>query len=164
MVSKNCLRPINRATVGLSKRRAYSNSTSIWQSEPPFGSYRRALIRKIDVSLPEKAIRLSSSNVIVINMQLAIQQHDLLQRALISSGVIIDELPADDMADSVFIEDTVVIVGDTAMITYPGAVSRRAEGERVKSVLETSHGSALRVIQQTEGTLDGGDVLFTGGG
>ena len=68
------------------------------------------------------------------------------------------------MADSVFVEDAVVIVGNTAMITNPGAVSRRAETTRVKKVLETFHSSDLRRIQQTEGTLDGGDVLFTGEG
>ena len=148
----------------LQKRCTSSNVTSALQKAPAFGSFKRALMREIAISLPDRALRLSNSNALVVDMELAIQQHSLLKKALISAGVIIDELPSDDLADSVFVEDTVVIVGDTAMITNPGAASRRAETTRVKKVLEMFHSSDLRCIQQTEGTLDGGDVLFTGEG
>jgi dimethylargininase len=48
------------------------------------------------------------------------EQHEALVKAMQSTGVVIDELSSDGLADSVFIEDTVVIVGDTAMITNPG--------------------------------------------
>ena len=50
-------------------------------------------------------------------------------------GLIVSEMPSDGLADSVFVEDTVVLVGNTAMITVPGAISRRPETERVKQTL-----------------------------
>ena len=143
------------------RKRALSTFLPNAVDSPVFGSYKNALIRKIDLSLPEKAIRLSDPDS-EISMKLALDQHDNLSKALISAGVAINELPSDDLPDSVFVEDTVVIVGDIAMITYPGALSRRPETVRVKSILESSYGSSINVIQQTEGTLDGGDVLFTG--
>ncbi len=51
-------------------------------------------------------------------------------------GLAVTEMPSDGLADSVFVEDTVIIAGKTAMITVPGATSRRPETERVKQTLE----------------------------
>jgi hypothetical protein len=45
--------------------------------------------------------------------------------------------------------------------TNSGALSRRAETFEVSLFLEETY-EDLEVIQQTSGTLDGGDVLFTG--
>lgn len=42
-------------------------------------------------------------------------------------GLTVSEMPSDGFADSVFVEDTVVLAGKTAMITVPGAESRRPE-------------------------------------
>ena len=65
--------------------------------------------------------------------------------------------PAPECPDSVFVEDTVVMLGRVAVITRPGAESRRPETAAVEAVvrslgLEIAHISA-------RGTLDGGDVL-----
>lgn len=95
-------------------------------------------------------------------MAAALDQHQKLVGAMQSIGLQILELLSDGCADSVFIEDTVVIVGMTAMITNPGAISRRAETVRVKRFLETSEDFLVQVVQQSEGHLDGGDVLFAG--
>jgi dimethylargininase len=124
-----------------------------------FGKYNIGLTRMIDPLLATNAIRLSHSN---IDMDVAFEQHQLLVKAMQSVGLQIFELPSDGLADSVFIEDTLVIADLTAMVTHPGAISRRAETERVKTFLESTFGSTLKIICQTEGTLDGGDVLFTG--
>ena len=51
-------------------------------------------------------------------------------------GLAVTEISSDGLADSVFVEDTVVIAGKTAMITIPGALSRRPETWRVKQTLE----------------------------
>lgn len=68
--------------------------------------------------------------------------------------------PADACPDSVFVEDTVVMYRGTALITRPGAPSRRPE---TGAVAETVAGLGYRVLRVTEpGTLDGGDVLKTG--
>jgi dimethylargininase len=73
---------------------------------------------------------------------------------------IIDIAPADDHADGVFVEDTTVMFGDIAVVTRPGADSRRGEIETTRATLEAS--GIPYVAIQAPGTLDGGDVLKIG--
>ncbi|MBW9109784.1 N(G),N(G)-dimethylarginine dimethylaminohydrolase [Microbacterium trichothecenolyticum] len=68
--------------------------------------------------------------------------------------------PADEHADGVFIEDAVVMFGDLAVLTSPGAESRRGEIASARSALEGA-GIPYRAIE-LPGTLDGGDVLKIG--
>ena len=71
------------------------------------------------------------------------------------------EVPrADDCPDGVFIEDTMVVYRSVALISRPGAPSRRPEivdAERTVGRL----GLAIERIREP-GTLDGGDVLKVG--
>ncbi len=67
---------------------------------------------------------------------------------------------ADALPDSVFIEDTVVMLDRLAVITSPGAESRRAETTAVELAVKNL-GLRLRQIE-LPGTLDGGDVLKVG--
>ena len=71
------------------------------------------------------------------------------------------EVPAaEDCPDSVFIEDTVVICEDLAVLTRPGAPARRAE---VAGVAQAVRSLGLRTACIEEpGALDGGDVLQAG--
>jgi dimethylargininase len=67
---------------------------------------------------------------------------------------------ADDCPDSVFIEDTVVVCEDLAVVTRSGAEVRRPEVEAVERVVRHL---GLRVERiEDPGTLDGGDVLQIG--
>jgi dimethylargininase len=81
--------------------------------------------------------------------------------ALESEGFGTREIDADDKyPDCVFIEDTVVMLGQIAVITSPGAKTRQGEEDAVEQLvgelgLETRH------VRQP-GTLDGGDVLKVG--
>ncbi|MFT4214192.1 MAG: N(G),N(G)-dimethylarginine dimethylaminohydrolase [Microbacterium sp.] len=68
--------------------------------------------------------------------------------------------PADEHSDGVFVEDTVVIFGDLAVLTSPGAASRRGEIATTRAALD-GLGIPHETIQQP-GTLDGGDVLKIG--
>ncbi len=73
---------------------------------------------------------------------------------------VIEVPPADEHPDGVFVEDAVVVFGDVAVLTSPGAVSRRGELATVAPVVE---GTGLFVQRiQPPGTLDGGDVLKVG--
>ncbi len=67
---------------------------------------------------------------------------------------------ADESPDSVFVEDTLVIFEDLAVVARPGAQSRRVElGAAERSVA----GLGCRVARiEPPGTLDGGDVLRAG--
>ncbi|MGH8398310.1 MAG: arginine deiminase family protein, partial [Gammaproteobacteria bacterium] len=64
-----------------------------------------------------------------------------------------------DLPDSVFVEDTAIVLDQLAVITRPGAESRRAEINSVADVL-----NRYRKLFHIEspGTLDGGDVLQVG--
>jgi dimethylargininase len=66
-------------------------------------------------------------------------------------------LPAEpDLPDSVFIEDTAIVLDELAIITRPGAASRRPETKSVAPILEKYRNLASI---EAPGTLDGGDVL-----
>lgn len=67
------------------------------------------------------------------------------------------ELPGDARyPDCVFVEDTAVVLDELAIVTRPGAESRRGEVEAVAEAL-----APLRTLMRIEapGTIDGGDVL-----
>jgi dimethylargininase len=92
-----------------------------------------------------------------IDLVRAHAQHRAYEQALQSLGCEVTRLPADDdMPDSVFIEDTAVVLPDLAVVTRPGAESRRRECDTVADAL-----AAVRplVLMTPPATLDGGDVL-----
>jgi dimethylargininase len=93
-----------------------------------------------------------------IDLDLANEQWDGYVATLASSGWnIVEVAPRDELADSVFVEDTVVMLDGVAVITNPGAVSRKAE---IFGTEEAVRGLAIPVERILEpGTLDGGDVL-----
>ena len=63
------------------------------------------------------------------------------------------------MPDSVFVEDIAVVFDELAIITRPGAASRRVETAAVAGALARHR--PLHVIE-APGTVDGGDVLVAG--
>ncbi|MFF2271417.1 dimethylargininase [Agromyces sp. NPDC058136] len=97
-----------------------------------------------------------------VDQALADEQWDNYCAALVAEGwetVEVDAAP--DLADSVFVEDTVVMFDDLAVITRPGAESRRPEIDAVeRAVRSLSRVSVARI--EEPGTLDGGDVLKVG--
>jgi len=96
-----------------------------------------------------------------LDVTLARAQHAAYADALAASGWTIRRVPAaDDCPDSVFVEDTVVICEDLAVLTRPGAPARRAE---VAAVAQTIRSLGLRTaVIEAPGTLDGGDILQVG--
>jgi dimethylargininase len=92
---------------------------------------------------------------------LAARQHDGYVDALADAGWTIREVPAaDDSPDSAFVEDTVVVCDDLAVLGRPGAVERRAE---VAGTEEAVRSLGLEVARiEAPGTLDGGDILQVG--
>lgn len=87
------------------------------------------------------------------------QHHEYVQ-ALKELGCAVLELPAEpDLPDSVFVEDTAVIFPDTAIITNPGADSRKPETESIARALAPYR---HLVYIEPPATVDGGDVLVLG--
>lgn len=89
----------------------------------------------------------------------AAQQHENYESALRNAGCNVIRLPRlDHHPDAVFVEDTAVLLGDHAVITRPGAASRRAEAESTAEAL-ADHFNIHRIRR---GRVDGGDVLRIG--
>jgi dimethylargininase len=87
-------------------------------------------------------------------------EHALYEAALRDLGCEVKRLPASpDMPDSVFIEDTAVVLDELAVITRPGAAARRVETAAVSTALR-SHRPVAAIL--APGTLDGGDVQVIG--
>jgi dimethylargininase len=95
-----------------------------------------------------------------IDFTAAVAQHDQYETVLADCGYDLVCLPAaDDLPDCVFIEDTALVLEEIAVITRPGAESRRGEIPAVAAAL-AAYRSLLHI--EAPGTLDGGDVLCLG--
>lgn len=94
-----------------------------------------------------------------IDPDAAVRQHAAYEQALAEAGLEVIRLPElDQHPDSVFVEDTAILLGEHAIITRPGALSRRAEADSTA----TSLSDRFTVHRLTRGKLDGGDVLRIG--
>ena len=92
-----------------------------------------------------------------IDVARAVAQHDAYERCLERLGCTVVSLAASpELPDSVFVEDVAVVLDELAMVTRPGAESRRAETASIARVLAEHR--PLAVIEPPA-TLDGGDVL-----
>lgn len=122
--------------------------------------YRFALVRDLSDAF-ENSLKMNPP-AIPIDVNLAKQQHEdyiHVLEDLIPNVVRLDSDP--HHPDCNFIEDTAIIVGDTAVISRMGALERRGEEEAVEKVLEQLNGYKIVHID-APGTMDGGDILFTG--
>jgi dimethylargininase len=96
-----------------------------------------------------------------IDLDLARAQHAGYVEALRAAGWAVQAVaPADDCPDAVFIEDAVVIVNNLAVLTRPGAASRRPEIAGADAAVRGLDLVVARI--EAPGTLDGGDVLAVG--
>lgn len=96
-----------------------------------------------------------------VDLELADKQWDGYVAALNAAGwQTVEVAPRDDLADSVFVEDTVVMLGKLAVITNPGADSRKPEVEATEAALVDLGVKIDRIV--SPGALDGGDVLKVG--
>ncbi len=91
----------------------------------------------------------------------ALEQHAAYVEALRTCGLAVTVLEADEeYPDSVFVEDTAVLSENTAVITRPGAPSRRGEEKSMALALAEFYPELDRIL--APGTLEGGDVMRAG--
>lgn len=91
----------------------------------------------------------------------ALDQHRAYIAALQGCGLTVTVLPADEeYPDSVFIEDTAVLSEKVAVVTRPGAGSRRGEEDAAAAALKNFY-DRLEYVS-APGTLEGGDVMRAG--
>lgn len=144
------------ATVGRAVWHKASHSTLLG----PVGPGRRiALVRLPAANLEEGQVTHIERRPIA--PELADDQWDAYLEAFTDNGwTIVEVAPEPELADSVFVEDTMVVLGRTAVMANPGSESRRAEIEGAESAARDLGLRIDRII--APGTLDGGDVLKVG--
>ncbi|MBN1303081.1 MAG: hypothetical protein JXA13_01505 [Anaerolineales bacterium] len=93
----------------------------------------------------------------VIDVQIARRQHEEYEQVLKELGCAVIRLPEEaDLPDSVFVEDTAVVLPEVAVITRPGADSRKPECDTVATALKP-YRDIVRI--EAPAVVDGGDVL-----
>ncbi|GAA2237965.1 N(G),N(G)-dimethylarginine dimethylaminohydrolase [Rarobacter faecitabidus] len=119
----------------------------------------RVLVRRPSPALAEG--ELTHFERVPVDYDLALRQWQQYVAALDAAGFAPIELaPADDQPDGVFVEDTVVLLGSVAVLTNPGADSRKGEIDSMANALSDLGFEIHRI--SAPGTLEGGDVLKIG--
>ena len=91
----------------------------------------------------------------------ALRQHQAYCEALESCGLKLIEVPPDDEhPDSTFVEDTALLTARGAVLTRPGAESRRGEVESIAPVINDYFRNVYSIKEP--GTVDAGDVCEAG--
>ena len=95
------------------------------------------------------------------DLERARKQHEAYCQTLESCGLTIIRLAADEEhPDSTFVEDTAILTARGAVITRPGAPSRRAETNHIAPLIR-DYFPTVHLIEEP-GTIDGGDICEAG--
>jgi len=120
--------------------------------------FTSAIVRR---PCPSMVNGLTTAGLGLPDFELAQRQHDAYIEALLGCGLEVDVLePDNDHPDSVFVEDPALLTPRCAVITHPGASSRRGETAAIRDAVAGYYD----VIEQIEppGTVDAGDVMMVG--
>ncbi len=120
--------------------------------------FKQAIVRR---PCPQMVNGITAANLGLPDYHKALIQHDHYIQALETCGLKVTVLEADErFPDSTFIEDVAIMTPVCAVITNPGAASRKGEVEGVTGLIKTFR-EKVAVIQ-APGTLEGGDVMMVG--
>ena len=104
---------------------------------------------------------LTAANLGKPQYETALSQHAAYVQSLKTAGLdVIVLVPDEQYPDSTFVEDTALLTSQCAIITRPGAPSRRGETEAIESVLEKFYPNIEQV--KLPGTVDAGDIMMVG--
>ena len=93
----------------------------------------------------------------------ALAQHAAYIEALKQCGVDVTVLPPDEAyPDSCFVEDPAIVTKYCAIVTNPGADTRKGETAAIEPVLEKFYPKEKIFHITDPGTLEGGDVMMCG--
>lgn len=121
-------------------------------------TFYQAIVRPPGLAL---AHALTSLDLGVPNLSKALEQHEAYILAIERCGIAVRILETDEYPDSTFVEDVAICTPDCAILSNPGAPSRRGEVESMRHVLADYYDDIHEI--EFPGTLDGGDVLDADG-
>jgi len=121
-------------------------------------TFTKAIVRRPGASFSDG---LTTARLGAPLFEKTLQQHDAYVRALQACGLEVVVLEADERhPDSTFVEDTAVLAGRSAILTRPGALSRRGEVAAIRGALAERFNAVESI--EAPGTLDGGDICHAG--
>ncbi len=119
----------------------------------------RLLVRRPSPRLADG--ELTHLDRVPVDAELALEQWRQYVQVFRDRGWTVTEVdPADEHPDGVFIEDAVVVFDDLAVLTSPGAESRRGEVDSAARAVAATGLEVVRLVPPAH--LDGGDVLKIG--
>ena len=123
-----------------------------------FATFTHGFARAVSRSLAD--CELTHTPRQTFDLELARRQHEAYVSALRAAGIAMTILPeAPELPDAMFVEDVAIVLDELAILTRPGASSRRAE----VALIAPSIAAIRRHFEiRPPGTLEGGDVLTLG--
>lgn len=104
---------------------------------------------------------LTDANLGLPDYSLALSQHQGYVAALESCGLKVIHLPAlEAFPDSCFVEDVALLTPHCAILTHPGAPSRRGEVDHIEAAVRQHYSDVHRL--DPKGHLEAGDVMMVG--
>ncbi len=120
--------------------------------------FTKAIVRRPCMAMTDG---LTSANLGRPDYELALKQHDKYIGALHNCGLEVTVLKADErFPDSTFVEDVALLTPKCAIITYPGAPSRRGEIESMEEAVKLHFDNIEHI--KPPGTVDAGDIMMVG--
>lgn len=104
---------------------------------------------------------LTTAHLGVPDYQRALVQHQSYIKALTECGLNVTVMPADeDFPDSTFVEDAALLTLYCAIITNPGAASRKGETLKIREAVSRFYSDIEEISEP--GSVEAGDVLMVG--
>ena len=120
--------------------------------------FKNAIVRKPGRSLVNG---LTGANLGPPDYNKAVEQHAGYVKALKDCGLTVRVLEADEnFPDSTFVEDVALLTPRCAIITNPGAPSRRGEISGIKNIIRDYYKDVEEIL--SPGTLEAGDIMMVG--
>jgi dimethylargininase len=120
--------------------------------------FNKAIVRAPARSM---TLGLTSARLGIPDYNLALKQHDQYIKALKRCGIEVICLEADEnFPDSTFVEDVALLTKHCAIITNPGAPSRRGEIQEMGDLLKNYYSNIYQVSDP--GTVEAGDIMMAG--
>ena len=120
--------------------------------------FKNAIVRTPSKSMIKG---LSAANLGLPNYENALKQHQNYINALESCGIKVHVLDVlENYPDATFVEDVALLTKACAIITNPGAESRKGEIKEIKTVIEQFYQNIEEII--APGTVEAGDIMMVG--
>jgi len=118
--------------------------------------FSKAIVRKPGKSMIKG---LTKANLGVPDYHKAVDQHESYVCALRDCGLKVLELEADEnFPDSTFVEDTALLTTNCAIISNPGALSRKGEIIGIRQVVKEYYSNIEEIL--APGTVEAGDIMM----